>query len=106
MNFREYITEEASFDLKVLIKILNTEGYSSYKNKTPNRMHEYHNKGIIISLGGDNGITDNKKVTSFRIRDFDVKNGARFTPKDIKEFTKMIRNKTLKDARKAVPVSS
>ena len=100
--FKEMFVESKGFDLKDLIKILNTEGYDQYKNKVPNRMHEYHNKGIIVSMGTDNG---GKSMNIFRVRDYDKNNGKKFTPKTLEEFTKIIRNRTLEGANSSLTES-
>lgn len=93
MNFRELLEE--NLNLKDLIKILNEEGYSQYKSEKPNRMHEYHNKGIIVSMASDGRV-----MTVFKVRDYDKQNEIEFTPKSNENFRTIIRNRSLKNVKK------
>ncbi len=85
---REILVEAKNkFKLQVLIKILVNNEYRTYKNKVPNRMHEFHNNSKIVSIGAnEEGI-----ATIFRIRDYDIKNGTSFKFNNLKEFEDILR---------------
>lgn len=86
----ESVISESSFlRLKDLIEELQKHGYKQYKNATPNKMHEYTNNKKIVSLGQYKATAD--EIDVFRIRDFDIKNGNSFKPKNIEEFIEMIK---------------
>jgi len=98
MKFRDLMEKTNKFELKDLIKILNNKGYTQYKNPVPNRMHEYTNKDLIVSLGSSDG----NDVDIFRIRSYDKKDGVKFLPKDLNQFTKIIKNRSLESALKDI----
>ncbi len=87
--FKELFTEASRFKTQDLIRILVDNGYRTYKNKTPNRMHEFHNKKKIVSIASD----EDGVATIFRIRDYDIKNGKTLEFKTIKDFEKIIGEK-------------
>lgn len=89
MTFRDLLNESQELKLKDLIQELQKYGYHQYKNPTPNKMHEYTNKIKIVSLGQYKSSGDNIDV--FRIRDYDIKNGNSFKPKNIEEFVDKIK---------------
>lgn len=89
MTFREFINEGQELKLTDLIQELQKHGYRQYKNPTPNKMHEYTNKIKIVSLGQYKSSGNNIDV--FRIRDYDIKNGNSFKPKNIEEFIEIIK---------------
>ena len=95
MTFKEWFTEKNGFELKNLIKALRKEGYSQYKNKIPNRMHEYTNGDIIISMGTSN---NGKSMDIFKVRTDDKKDDTKIEPKSLEHFTKIIRSRSVNDA--------
>ena len=85
--------KKTGFDLQKLSNILYKEGYDQYDNPMPNKMHEFQNKRLIISIGADSG----GNMSIFRVRDFDVKNGITFRFDTYDQFTEIIKNKSLRE---------